>query len=141
MTSFPSHIQIIEVGPRDGLQNQPKHISTQKKIEFIDALSKTGLKTIEASAFVHPEWIPQLSDANEVFAKIQRVQGVKYMALVPNERGCSRALASGVDEISVLTAASESFCQRNTNTSLEGAIQGLKPIAEQANAVPFVSWR
>ena len=133
MTSFPSQIQITEVGPRDGLQNQPAFVSTQKKIELIDALSKTGLKTIEASAFVHPEWIPQLSDADEVFAAIQRVQGVTYTALVPNERGWFRALAAGVDEIAVLTAASESFCQQNTNTSLSGAIQRLKPIAEHAN--------
>jgi hydroxymethylglutaryl-CoA lyase len=134
MTTFPNQIQITEVGPRDGLQNQPKHISTQKKIELIDALSKTGLKTIEVSAFVHPKWIPQLSDADEVFAGIQRVVGVKYTALVPNDRGWSRALTSGVDEIAVLAAASETFCQRNTNTSIDGAIQRIRPITEHAKA-------
>ena len=87
MTTFPESIQITEVGPRDGLQNQAKHVSTKKKIELIDALSKTGVKKIEASAFVHPKWVPQLADADEVFAGIQRAEGVKYMALVPNEHG------------------------------------------------------
>jgi hydroxymethylglutaryl-CoA lyase len=134
MTLFPKQIQITEVGPRDGLQNQAKPISTQKKIELVDALSQTGLKTIEASAFVHPKWVPQLSDADDVFSGIQRVDGVKYSALVPNEHGWTRALSAGVDEVAVLTAATETFCQRNTNTSIEGSIQRLLPIVEHATA-------
>jgi hydroxymethylglutaryl-CoA lyase len=134
MTSFPNHIQITEVGPRDGLQNQAKPISTQKKIELINALSQTGLTTIEATAFVHPKWVPQLSDADEVFEGIQRVDGVKYTALVPNEHGWTRALAAGVDEVAVLTASTETFCQRNTNTSIDGSIQRLIPIVEHASA-------
>ncbi len=134
MTTFPESIQITEVGPRDGLQNQAKHVSTKKKIELIDALSKTGVKKIEASAFVHPKWVPQLADADEVFAGIQRAEGVKYMALVPNERGWNRALAAGVDEVAVLAAATETFCQRNTNTSIDGALNRLQPIVEHALA-------
>ncbi len=132
MTQWPKQISITEVGPRDGLQNQSVPISTEKKIELINALSQTGIKTIEASAFVHPKWIPQLSDADEVFAGITRVNGVKYTALVPNERGWSRALAAGVDEVAVLTAASETFCQENTNTSIVGSMKRLQPIVEQA---------
>jgi hydroxymethylglutaryl-CoA lyase len=132
MAQWPKQISITEVGPRDGLQNQSVPISTEKKIELIDALSQTGIKTIEASAFVHPKWIPQLLDADEVFAGIKRVDGVKYTALVPNERGWSRALAAGVDEIAVLTAASETFCLENTNTSIDGSLKRLQPIVEHA---------
>ena len=113
MTSLPKRIQITEVGPRDGLQNQAKLIPTNKKIELIDALSLTGLRSIEVTAFVHPKWIPQLSDADEVFAGIKRNENVKYSALVPNERGWSRALAAGIDEVGVLAAATETFSMRN----------------------------
>jgi len=134
MTSWPTRIHITDVGPRDGLQNQAEPIPTKTKIALIDALSQTGLERIEASAFVHPKWIPQLADADEVFAGITRRKDVKYTALVPNERGWNRALASGVDEIAVLTAASETFCMRNTNTTIEGAIQRIKPIVEHASA-------
>jgi hydroxymethylglutaryl-CoA lyase len=132
MSEWPKTIQIIEVGPRDGLQNQSKLISTEVKIALIDALSKTGLTCIEASAFVHPTWVPQLADADDVFAGIHRNSNVLYTALVPNERGWNRALAAGADEIAVLTAASETFCQRNTNTSIEGAIDRIRPIVEHA---------
>ena len=102
MSDWPIKIQITEVGPRDGLQNQSKQISTETKIALINALSKTGLTTIEASAFVHPSWVPQLADAEAVFAGIERENGVTYSALVPNERGLNRALDAGVDEIAVL---------------------------------------
>ena len=134
MSDWPTRIHITEVGPRDGLQNQPEPILTNAKIALIDALSQTGLERIEASAFVHPKWIPQLSDADEVFAGIQRNNKVKYTALVPNDRGWNRALAAGVDEIAVLTAASETFCQRNTNTSIAGTLKRSKPIVEHAIA-------
>ena len=134
MSDWPTRIYITEVGPRDGLQNQPEPILTNAKIALIDALSQTGLHRIEASAFVHPKWIPQLSDADEVFAGIQRNNKVKYTALVPNDRGWNRALAAGVDEIAVLTAASETFCQRNTNTSIAGTLNRSKPIVEHAIA-------
>tara|TARA_B100001964_G_scaffold221614_1_gene265799 strand:+ start:81 stop:947 length:867 start_codon:yes stop_codon:yes gene_type:complete len=134
MKPLPKQIQITEVGPRDGLQNQATLISTKKKIELVDALSITGLNSIEVTSFVHPKWIPQLSDADEVFAGIQRHENVKYSALVPNERGWSRALAAGIDEVCVLAAASESFSMRNTNTSIEGALKRILPIAEHATA-------
>ena len=134
MSDWPTRIHITDVGPRDGLQNQPEPILTKTKIALIDALSQTGLQQIEASAFVHPKWIPQLSDADEVFAGIQRNNKVKYTALVPNDRGWNRALAAGVDEIAVLTAASETFCQRNTNTTIEGTLTRIKPIVDHAIA-------
>lgn len=134
MTKWPTKIEITEVGPRDGLQNQSKLISTASKISLIDALSDTGLNCIEASAFVHPKWVPQLADADEVFAGIKRKDGVTYTALVPNESGWNRALASGVDEISVLTAASETFCERNTNTTIDRALKRIEPIIEHAQS-------
>jgi hydroxymethylglutaryl-CoA lyase len=134
MNDWPTRIHITDVGPRDGLQNQSEPIETKTKIALIDALSQTGLERIEASAFVHPKWIPQLSDADEVFAGIQRNKDVKYTALVPNERGWIRALAAGVDEIAVITAASETFCQRNTNTTIKGTFKRIQPIVEHATA-------
>ena len=132
MSVFPKKIYITEVGPRDGLQNQEKIISTEKKIELVNALSKTGLEAIEVSSFVNPTWIPQLSDAEEVFAGIKRNENVKYSALVPNERGWSRALATGIDEAAVIAAASETFSEKNTNTSIQGALERIKPVAQQA---------
>ena len=132
MTTWPTRIHITEVGPRDGLQNQAEPITTKTKIALIDALAQTGLERIEASAFVHPKWIPQLADADEVFAGITRCNDVKYTALVPNQHGWCRALAAGVDEIAVLTAASETFCHRNTNTTIAGAMKRMEPIVEHA---------
>jgi hydroxymethylglutaryl-CoA lyase len=132
VSALPKKIHITEVGPRDGLQNQEKIISTEKKIELVNALSRTGLEAIEVSAFVHPTWIPQLSDADEVFAGIKRSKSVKYSALVPNEHGWSRALAAGLDEVAVIAAASETFSEKNTNTSIQGSLERIKPIAQQA---------
>ncbi len=134
MTPLPENIIITEVGPRDGLQNQPTIVPTQKKIDLINALSLCGVQTIEVSSFVHPEWIPQLSDADEVFAGITRNENVKYSAVVPNERGWERALAVGVDEVAVLAAATETFCQKNTNSSIQSVMQRIGPIAEHANS-------
>lgn len=125
-------IRIVEVGPRDGLQNESKIIPTQTKIAFIDALAKAGLDEIEASAFVSPKWVPQLADAAEVFAGMQRDPGIVYSALAPNLQGAQRALAAGVDKIAVFTAASESFCQRNINTSIEGSLARFAPVLLEA---------
>src|SRR5688572_26448911 len=100
-------IRIVEVGPRDGLQNEASLIPTHVKVAFVDALSAAGLTDIEVSAFVSPKWVPQLEDADEVFAQIKRVPGVTYSALVPNERGMARALQARVDKIAVFSAASE----------------------------------
>lgn len=131
---YPPSIEITEVGPRDGLQNQAAVISTETKIAFVEALSKTGLSRIEVSSFVNPTWVPQLADASEVFEKMERVQDVRYTAIVPNEQGWIRAVEAGIDEIALITAASESFCVRNINTSIEGSIDRMKPVVEAAKA-------
>src|SRR3546814_1148764 len=103
--ALPSSVRIVEVGPRDGLQNEKAIIPTAAKIELIDRLSATGLRTVEATSFVSPKWVPQLADAAEVYAGIARRPGVRYPVLVPNERGYDRAREAGADEIAVFTAA------------------------------------
>jgi len=127
-------IFITEVGPRDGLQNESAHISTEAKVEFINALSQTGLHEIEVSSFVSPKWIPQLADAKEVFEQIERNPDVMYSALVPNERGLERALEVNVDKIAVFTAASETFNKKNTNASIAESIELFRPVVETAKA-------
>ncbi len=127
-------IRIVEVGPRDGLQNEVATVPTDVKIAFIDALSQTGVTEIEVSAFVSPKWVPQLEDAAEVFAGIRRLEGVLYSALVPNERGMARALDAGVDKISVFTASSETFNQKNVNASIAETMQRFVAITAQARA-------
>jgi hydroxymethylglutaryl-CoA lyase len=116
------------VGPRDGLQNEKQVIPAADKIRFIDLLSDTGLKTIEATSFVSPKWVPQLADAEEVYAGIQRKPGVAYPVLVPNEKGMERALDAGVTEIAVFTAASETFNRKNINASIAESIERFKPV-------------
>ena len=127
-------IRIMEVGPRDGLQNETASIPTEVKVAFVDVLSATGITEIEASAFVSPRWIPQLGDAEEVFGRIERKEGVIYSALVPNEKGLERALEARVDKVSVFTAASETFNRKNINTSIEGSIQRFLPVVERARS-------
>lgn len=136
MTSsqFPAHVRIVEVGPRDGLQNESDPVPTPTKVEFIDRLSRTGLPVIEASSFVSPRWIPQLADAAEVYASIRRREGVLYPVLVPNEQGMTRALEAGVETIAVFTAASETFNQRNINASIAAALKRLETVATIARA-------
>ena len=128
-------IRIVEVGPRDGLQNEKGIIPTDTKIAFVDALSEAGLDEIEVSSFVSPRWIPQLADADEVFRRIARRPGVQYMALVPNEAGLARAVAARADKIAVFTAASETFNRTNINASIAESIERLRPVVRQA-AVP-----
>ena len=128
MASFPKSVKIVEVGPRDGLQNEKGIIPASAKIEFINLLSDTGLKTIEATSFVSPKWIPQLADAEEVFKGITRKPGVAYPVLVPNEKGMERALACGAKEIAVFTAASETFNQKNINCTIAESIERFKPV-------------
>lgn len=125
-------MKIVEVGARDGLQNETAPVPTEAKVAFVDALSGTGVDEIEVSAFVSPRWVPQLGDAEEVFRRISRRQGVTYSALVPNERGFDRALEAKVDRIAVFTAASETFNRKNINTSIEGSIQRFRPVVERA---------
>jgi hydroxymethylglutaryl-CoA lyase len=127
-------IRIVEVGARDGLQNETAPVPTEAKISFVDALSGTGVDEIEVSAFVSPRWVPQLGDAEEVFRRISRRRGVDYSALVPNEKGLDRALEAKVDKVSVFTAASETFNRKNINTSIEGSIQRFLPVVESARS-------
>ncbi len=129
---MPSAVRIVEVGPRDGLQNEPTIISTADKIALIDRLSATGLQTIEATSFVSPKWVPQLADAAEVFSGIAKKTGVRYPVLVPNEQGYERARAVGVDEVAVFTAASEAFNQKNINASIHESIERFRPVLERA---------
>ncbi len=126
------HVRIVEVGPRDGLQNEKSIIAARDKIELINRLSDTGLLCIEATSFVSPKWIPQLADAAEVFAGITRKPGVSYPVLVPNEQGFDRALAAGATEVAVFSAASEAFNRKNINASIDESIDRFKPILIRA---------
>ena len=129
-----SFVRIVEVGPRDGLQNEKTQIATVDKIALIDRLSATGLRSIEATSFVSPKWVPQLADAAEVFAGIARQPEVRYPVLVPNEQGYERARAVGVEEIAVFTAASEAFNQKNINASIDESLQRFAPVMQRASA-------
>ena len=132
--SLPLHVRIVEVGPRDGLQNEPVDIGTARKIALIDRLSQTGLRSIEATAFVSPKWVPQMADAAEVLAGIARAPGVSYPVLVPNLQGYERARAAGAQEVAVFTAASDAFNRRNTNAGIEESLQRFAPVLERARA-------
>lgn len=125
-------IRLIEVGPRDGLQNEATTVPTEDKVQFINALSESGVDEIEASAFVSPKWVPQLADANEVFAQIKRRPNVTYSALVPNEKGLDRALAANIDKIAVFTAASEKFNRKNINASIARSLVRFVPVIRRA---------
>src|SRR5574340_1458310 len=128
MSDYPKLVKIVEVGPRDGLQNEKAIVPAAVKIEFINRLSQTGLQTIEATSFVSPKWIPQLADADEVFRGIEKMPGVSYPVLVPNEQGMQRALAAGAKEVSIFTAASETFNNKNINASIAESIERFKPV-------------
>lgn len=125
------HIEITEVGPRDGLQNEERPVETAAKIALIDALAGAGLEAIEATAFVRADRIPQLADAEAVMAGISRRPGTRYSVLVPNERGLDRALPSVPDAVAVFTAASETFARRNTNASIEETLQRFAPVFDR----------
>ena len=130
----PSKVRIVEVGPRDGLQNEKAIVPTPVKIELIDRLSDTGLQTIEATSFVSPKWVPQLADATDVYTAIRKKEGVRYPVLVPNLQGYERARAVGVTEIAVFTAASEAFNQKNINASIDESIERFTPVMERAKS-------
>ncbi|MCL7713654.1 hydroxymethylglutaryl-CoA lyase [Stenotrophomonas mori] len=127
-------VRIVEVGPRDGLQNEKRQVATADKIALVDRLSATGLRTIEATSFVSPKWVPQLADAAEVMAGIQRRPGIAYPVLVPNEQGYERALAAGAREVAVFTAASEQFNRTNTNAGIDESLQRFAPVLARAEA-------
>lgn len=130
--SQPTAIRIVEVGARDGLQNEKAIIPTATKIELIDRLSATGLRTIEATSFVSPKWVPQLADAAEVFAGIAKQSGVSYPVLVPNLQGYERARGVGAEEVAVFAAASEAFSRKNINASIDESIERFVPVIERA---------
>ncbi len=132
MNSVPSHVRIVEVGARDGLQNEKTIVATPVKVELIDRLSDCGLQTIEATSFVSPKWIPQLADAAEVYTAIKKKPGVRYPVLVPNLQGYERARAVGATEIAVFTAASEAFNRKNVNASIDESIERFVPVLERA---------
>jgi len=134
MSGTPSSVRIVEVGARDGLQNEKTIVAAAVKIELIDRLSATGLRTIEATSFVSPKWIPQLADAAEVFAAIEKKPGVSYPVLVPNLQGYERAREVGATDIAVFTAASEAFNRKNINASIDESIERFIPVIERARA-------
>ena len=129
---IPEKIQIVEVGPRDGLQNEKEWVPTETKISLIEKLADAGLTKIEATSFVSPKWVPQLKDAHEVFTGIKRIAGVSYPVLTPNMKGFERALEADAKEIAVFSAASEAFSQKNTNCSIEESINRFRPVLEEA---------
>jgi hydroxymethylglutaryl-CoA lyase len=126
--------RIIEVGPRDGLQNEKGVIPTDRKVAFVDALSSTGVDEIEVTAFVSPKWVPQLADASEVFSRITRQPNVVYSALVPNEQGLDRALEVGASKIAVFAAASETFSHQNINATIAESMGRFVPVIRRARA-------
>ncbi len=134
MNRYPQQVRIVEVGPRDGLQNEPGEIDVATKIEFINRLSQTGLQAIEVTSFVSPGRVPQLADAEQVWRGIQRQEGVEYPVLVPNMKGLERALAVGVQQIAVFGAVSETFSQRNIHCSISESLQHYYQLITQAKA-------
>jgi hydroxymethylglutaryl-CoA lyase len=127
-------VTIVEVGPRDGLQNERALVPTDIKVAFIEALADAGLPVIEATSFVSPAAVPQLADADEVMRRVRRKPGVRYPVLVPNERGLDRALAVGVDAIALFTAATEAFCQANIRCSIDESFERFAPVVARARA-------
>ena len=130
----PTSVRIVEVGARDGLQNEKTLLPAAIKIELIDRLTATGLRSIEATSFVSPKWVPQLADAAEVFSAINKKPGVSYPVLVPNEQGYERAHAVGATEIAVFAAASETFSRKNINASIDESIARFEPVIARAKA-------
>ncbi|MBK7812989.1 MAG: hydroxymethylglutaryl-CoA lyase [Rhodocyclaceae bacterium] len=131
---LPKKARIVEVGPRDGLQNEQQRIATATKVELIARLADCGLTTIEATAFVSPKWVPQMADAAEVMAAIGKRDGVGYPVLVPNEQGLEAALAAGAEEVAVFAAASETFSRKNINCTIKESIERFKPVLARAKA-------
>lgn len=130
--SLPTHVRLVEVGPRDGLQNESRPISVADKVILVNALSGAGLSYIEVGSFVSPKWVPQMAGSADVFAQIQRKPGVTYAALAPNLRGFEDALASGVEEVAVFAAASEAFSRRNINCSISESLERFVPLMDAA---------
>lgn len=132
--TLPTHVKLLDVGPRDGLQNEKAHVSTEHKAQLVALLQDAGLKEIEVTSFVSPKWVPQMGDNTAVMAAIARKPGVRYSVLVPNLKGLEPALASRPDEILVFTAASEVFTQKNINCSIAESLERFAPVIEGAHA-------
>lgn len=130
--NLPSRVTVVEVGPRDGLQNEAQRVETADKIAFVDALSAAGLPVIEASAFVSPKWVPQMGDAGDIFAGIHRHPGIRYTALVPNSAGLERAHAAGVTDIAIFAAASETFSRKNINQTIDASLATYRDVTSGA---------
>jgi hydroxymethylglutaryl-CoA lyase len=130
--SLPDRVTVVEVGPRDGLQNEQAVVPAATKIELIERLAAAGLPVVEATSFVNPKWVPQLADADEVLRGITRRDGVRYPVLVPNERGLERALEAGADEVAVFASATETFSQRNLNRTRGEALAMFVPVIRRA---------
>ena len=133
-TALPRHVEVVEVGPRDGLQNEADPVPLETKVELIDLLSAAGFPNVEAAAFVSPKWVPQMADSASVMARIRRHPGTVYSALVPNVKGMEAALAAGAGEVVVFSAASEAFARRNINCSIAESIERFRPVAQAAKA-------
>lgn len=132
--NYPSEVSLIEVGPRDGLQNESAPLATEDKVTLVEDLVKAGLRYVETGSFVNPRWIPQMADSGDVFQRIARVSGVTYAALTPNLKGFERAMEAGASEVAVFAAASESFSQRNINCSISESIERFRPVMDAAKA-------
>lgn len=132
MNPFPKHVRIVEVGPRDGLQNESTVVPTAKKAEFIRLLIAAGAKDIEVASFVHPKWVPQLADAQDLIRQLEPHADVRYSALVPNMKGLERAMETGIRRIAVFTAASETFNRKNINMGIQESIDVFTPVVARA---------
>ncbi len=133
-SSLPKSARIVEVGPRDGLQNEARPIAVDVKVKLVEMLADAGLATIETGSFVNPKWVPQMAGSEDVFASIKRISGVTYSALTPNLKGFERALESAASEVAVFTAASESFTQKNTNCSIDESLSRAAELMTAARA-------
>jgi len=131
---LPRAVRLVEVGPRDGLQNEQASVPTDVKVALIDMLTDAGFPAIEATSFVSPKWVPQMSDAAEVMARIARKPGVRYPVLTPNLKGFEAARAAGADEVAVFVAATESFSKRNINCSIDESLERVRPVFDAAQA-------
>ncbi len=132
--TLPSRVRLVEVGPRDGLQNEQANVPTDVKVTLIDMLTDAGFQAVEATAFVSPKWVPQMADAADVMARIRRRPDARYPVLTPNLRGFESALAAGADEVAVFVAASESFSQKNINCSIAESLVRIEPVFAAAAA-------
>lgn len=129
---YPARVKIVDVSPRDGLQNEPGLVPTEVKVELVDRLSDAGLQSVEAGSFVSPKWVPQMADSADVMARIRRKPGVAYPVLVPNMKGLEGALAAKADEIAIFAAATEAFSKRNTNCTIAESFERFEPVCRTA---------